>query len=105
MFEDDGLQAVSYALAAVGAILQEGVDVAPLDDVDAAPLALEELAHGAEEEGIGLVLEAVDLPHLLEDVPQVAALAEAGGRPLDLDAPQAGFVGEADRRLGGVFGG
>ena len=50
MLQDNRFQAVGDGFAAVGGFLEQLIDVAPLDYVNAAPLAVEELAHRAEEQ-------------------------------------------------------
>src|SRR5579859_2489608 len=71
VFEHHAFDDVGDVLAAVGRLLDVVEDVAPLHDVDGVVAVVKQLRDGAPVDGVGLVLEAVDLD---ADVEQLLAL-------------------------------
>ncbi len=71
--------------AAIGSPLQLLVDVPPLDDLHWAGLVLKKPGHSIQEEGVGLILQALDLHAVLQHAPELRPLPQLGDSLLQLD--------------------
>src|SRR3984957_3928491 len=61
LLEHDAFDDVRHVLAAVGGLFDVVEDVPPLHDVDGIVAVVKELGDGPAVDGVGLVLQAVDL--------------------------------------------
>ena len=61
MLDDDPLDHVCHVLAGVDGILEKGIQVLPLDDLDRVVAIREERSHRAPRDEVTLVLEPMDL--------------------------------------------
>src|SRR5512139_3978281 len=68
MFQDDPFEDVGDVLGPVRGVLEELVDVLPLDDIDRIVLAVHEVAEGVAVLPVDAVLEPVDLDAVFLDV-------------------------------------
>src|SRR6187200_2685831 len=77
MFDDDALDYVRDVLAGVDRVLQDGVDVLPLDDVDRVSAVREEVGDRAAGDSISLILEPMDLDPMRSYALEALELLEA----------------------------
>src|SRR6266542_3506527 len=77
MLDGDLLDDVGDVLALVDGVLEDAVDILPLDDVDRLPVVRKEPGDGGTGHAVTLVLEGVDLDdEALQVAPEAAQLGE-----------------------------
>src|SRR5688500_17492779 len=84
MLDDDALDHVGGILAGVDGVLEERVDVLPLDDVDRIVAVREEIGDRPATDAVALVLETVDLDPMRRYVLEALELLERAHQLLAL---------------------